>query len=576
MLEPGEDVFTYVVGTEVTVRAHPDSGYIFTHWSGSAVDAQGIVDPCAANTSLIVDAHYTLVAHFMQTRIFVDDDAQGNNDGSTWEDAYTSLQDALAHAKARNEVCVAQGRYTPDQGQLHSRGDYTVSFTIPSGVLLKGGFAGVGHPQPDQRDIELYETILSGDLNSDDDPVRDVHDLYDEFLRLDNSFHIVTAQDADDTTLLEGFTITGGNSYDGAGIQLIRSHIVIRDCTLHRNRAGRLSGDGLDGWGQGAGISCLLGQPTLERCTFQTNWAGAWGAAFYSLKSHPILRDCLFETNHAGLQGGALCIQDGNAVVVDSIFQGNRSWDGGALALDEDSEGRVTHCRFLGNGSRGAGGTILLASRQSFITNCLFNGNLAGIAGGALAQSAGENKITSCTFGNNQSENRDGPTTLSLVESVTELTNCILWDDQSKGGIPLITLGGSKAKQGRLTVSYCVVKRGVAAITRGDANRLVWGTGNLDQSPGFLNPAGPDNIPGTLDDLLHLGANSPCIDAGNNTAVPLDSDDLNDNGITSERIPRDLDSQNRFVDDPAIVDTGVPDPPKTPAVIDIGAYERLP
>ena len=57
---------------------------------------------------------------------------------------------------------------------------------------------------------------------------------------------MVTAQDVDNTTLLEGLVIAGGNSHDGAGIQLIRSDIVVAQCTIQENRAGRLSGDGLE------------------------------------------------------------------------------------------------------------------------------------------------------------------------------------------------------------------------------------------------------------------------------------------------------------------------------------------
>jgi hypothetical protein len=54
----------------------------------------------------------------------------------------------------------------------------------------------------------------------------------------------------------------------------------------------------------------------------------------------------------------------------------------------------------------------------------------------------------------------------------------------------------------------------------------------------------------------HLATGSPCIDAGDNTAVPGD-------------ITTDLDGNPRFVDDPDTVDTGYGDPP----VVDMGAYE---
>jgi hypothetical protein len=57
----------------------------------------------------------------------------------------------------------------------------------------------------------------------------------------------------------------------------------------------------------------------------------------------------------------------------------------------------------------------------------------------------------------------------------------------------------------------------------------------------------------------HLSPGSPCIDAGDNTAVPA--------GITT-----DLGGNLRFIDDPFTPDTGLGPPP----VVDMGAYEYLP
>ena len=61
------------------------------------------------------------------------------------------------------------------------------------------------------------------------------------------------------------------------------------------------------------------------------------------------------------------------------------------------------------------------------------------------------------------------------------------------------------------------------------------------------------------------------IDAADNTAVPPDMTDLDDDGDTDERIPFDLDSNPRFVDDPEIPDTG--NPGEVNPIVDMGAYE---
>jgi hypothetical protein len=68
---------------------------------------------------------------------------------------------------------------------------------------------------------------------------------------------------------------------------------------------------------------------------------------------------------------------------------------------------------------------------------------------------------------------------------------------------------------------------------------------------------------------LRLRGDSPCIDAGSNGAVPLDSADLDDDGDTDERTPLDLAGGPRFIDDPATDDTDA----GTPPIVDIGAYE---
>ena len=106
--------------------------------------------------------------------IYVDADATGANDGSSWENAYNHLQDALADANSSAkpvQIRVAQGIYKPDQGVGITPGDREATFQLISGVAIRGGYAGFGEPDPNTRDIECYPTILSGDLIRHDETV---------------------------------------------------------------------------------------------------------------------------------------------------------------------------------------------------------------------------------------------------------------------------------------------------------------------------------------------------------------------------------------------------------------------
>jgi hypothetical protein len=83
--------------------------------------------------------------------------------------------------------------------------DRTATFQLKEGVAVFGGFAGTETAR-DQRDPAANVTILSGDLNGDDD---NSNVIYNEPTRADNSYHVVTG--ADNATL-DGFTITAGNA----------------------------------------------------------------------------------------------------------------------------------------------------------------------------------------------------------------------------------------------------------------------------------------------------------------------------------------------------------------------------
>ncbi len=408
--------------------------------------------------------------------VYVDRDASGANDGSSWEDACNSLQDALAAAAAGDKIRVAQGVYRPDQGAGVAPGDRNATFQLVDGVVLKGGYAGFGEPDPDARDTRLFETILSGDLAGNDGEAPGS--------TLDNCYHVVTGapqpEIADRTTeVLEGFTITAGSA----------------------------RGFGADS--RGGGMYCNS-DATVIACKFVANTAIYGGAVHcgpsWCCYTNPRFVECSFLFNMAG-DGGAICIGDSGPELVKCVISANEAFNrGGGVMFDGDNR------------------TVMI--------NCLLNANWAGTDGAGIYDNADTQlTMTNCTLVSNWARGMGGGI---YTFGSPRLTNCIIWDSRD-------IWGGGQASQIYATSWEPVVNCSCIEGWTGDYG----GVGNTGADPRFVDADGADNQSGTEDDNLGLQPDSPCIDAGDNTAVP-----------------------------PSLVTDIAGKPRLANHIVDIGAYER--
>jgi hypothetical protein len=289
--------------------------------------------------------------------IYVDDDATGANDGSSWADAYNYLQDALSAAASGDEIWVAQGIYKPDQhvvmnltfgSQMVESPSQAATFRLKNGIALKGGYAGFGEPDPNVRDIDGHETILSGDLNGDDLHVANPEDLLDEPTRAENCYHVVTSSDTDKTAVLDGFTITAGNDNRyiyrrrrpkspigrGGGMFNQDGTPTVTNCTFSENSANN----------GGGGVWNPNGIKTFMNCTFRRNSAGMKGGGTYSYNTNLILSNCSFNDNSAGTDGGGMYNSRTNTTMSNCIFSGNSAGaDGGGMCNEENSSAKLNN-----------------------------------------------------------------------------------------------------------------------------------------------------------------------------------------------------------------------------------------
>lgn len=142
--------------------------------------------------------------------VYVDKDATGNNDGSSWANAFTNLQDAIDEITIINqEIWVADGTYLPTHNINLSNTDREKTFYIKKHVKIYGGFDGTETQRKD-RDPKTNVVVLSGDLNQNDSTS---NLTTNEASRSENSYHVVTLKGKIDTrVILDGLTISGGNA----------------------------------------------------------------------------------------------------------------------------------------------------------------------------------------------------------------------------------------------------------------------------------------------------------------------------------------------------------------------------
>jgi predicted outer membrane repeat protein len=478
--------------------------------------------------------------------------AEGSGDGSSWANAYTNLQDALASPE--DEIWVATGIYRP----APPGGDRNATFQLRSGSALYGGFAG-GETNRAQRDSTSNLTILSGDLLGNDGA--------NWTNGSDNSYHVVTATNVDATAVLDGFTITGGNNADfGAGLRLENAAPRLANCVIATNLAGI-----------GGGLSALDSAPLITNCTFQGNlaWSGR-GGAIYTQTTTPltiVIRDCQFIGNQAWVNAGpgdAGAVWSGFDCTLDlsnSLFEknearwrfayGNMAANGGALVVF-GAGSRIDRCVFRQNRAH-IGGALWIA-RDTIVANCLFVGNDAyrvssgefdyGGYAGAIYAANGTNLITGCTLHANKARSTGG-VWVGLGE--TTIANSILWSNTATEEDAKPT---DAQFNGSPKLRHSCVRNLLDPIPGEDPPDPAKYPGCITNAPLFVNEPGPDNIAGNADDDLHLLPNSPCLDAG-------------DNNYIQGWAQLDLARNNRRYDVIAVVDTGSGFAPIT----DMGAYE---
>lgn len=220
---------------------------------------------------------YTVPPALNLTKMFVDENATGVSDGSSWADAYTNLPSALDNLGASTtEVWIAKGTYTP---HATSRGE---SFTFNQNDLqLYGGFDGTETTLSD-RDLSLIhttnETILSGDLLNDDD----VNISYNNATRDDNSLRVV--QINANNIVLDGVTIANGYADASSGDGRFGAGLDTDDSVTNFTIKNSVIKNNVAWWAAGLMLASNMSSATMtiDACVFENNLS-SHSTTFYAL-----------------------------------------------------------------------------------------------------------------------------------------------------------------------------------------------------------------------------------------------------------------------------------------------------
>ncbi|PSO44830.1 hypothetical protein BRC21_00880, partial [Candidatus Saccharibacteria bacterium SW_7_54_9] len=379
-----------------------------------------------------------------QTVVYVDVDATGDDDGSSWDDAFVNLQDAREYAISEDigEIWVAEGSYYPDQGS-----------SVTS--------------------AESNETILSGDIGNPG-------------FADDNSYHVVTGSNVDTTAVLDGVTVTKGNANGngterhGAGMYVDGGSPTVWNVDFVDNTAQRYGGGmyNIDG-----------SEPIVQEGAFRDNTAN-YGGGMYNDGSSPAVKKITFENNSVNEGGGGMYNFNGSNPSIDqSRFIGNTANDwGGGMDNYQGSAPAINRCYFAGNEAGNGGGAVNNNSNATVITNTVFSGNSAN-QGGAIR--GGLETIVNSTFSGNTANGTGGAIYLG-DDPDPVMYNAVLSGNSASTGDEI---GGDL--DGGPFMAYSLVQGGVPDGIQDGGN-------NVAGNPNFVDNDGQDGEGGTGDDDLRL------------------------------------------------------------------------
>ncbi len=463
-------------------------------------------------------------------RLYVCQDATGNGDGSSWENAFKAIREALFLIDLTGEIWIANGSYNE-------------KIVMCDPISLYGGFNGT-ETSVEERNLDLQNSIIRASVILSSDCLLDG----------------LTIAESQGIRIREGKPrihncVVSNNTSNG--IRIYNATPVIQNCDITENNGTAI-------WVRGAGefIGC-----TIARNTLPSGFSGS--SALYIYGSPRFVR-CIIMDNHShhSLDGAIRC-DSGEPHFEQCVFSNNTSFydgdmgvSGGAGAgLFYDSRPTFVHCVIRDNvleiqgnmsvNSSISGGITLMddiyspspeISTSAVLKNCLFLNNQCvhhgvsedSLAAGAISANHTTIDLWNCIIAGNscsmqEAENTSaGAGAIASSESEFNLYNCTITENRcedhaemgaaSAGGLIMTTSSFTVDSSILWNPGEEIIATGGWIVQYSCIEGSYDGPGNIESTPLFVQPWSVEGFD------FHLSLDSPCVDAGNPDALYNDAE----------------------------------------------------
>ncbi len=427
---------------------------------------------------------------------------------SDWPD----IQDALSSTPAGTTICVAAGSYFEN-------------LDFGSGDRHLAGLAGPRRTHIDAQGVGEVVSIAGGQTAA---------------------------------TVLEGFTITRGHDFDGAGVDVYGASPTLRNLIVTDNVSTSTGAIAIEG----------PGSPTLSNISITDN-SGSTGAGLTAIGATLTLVDIEIRENSSNTYGGGMVLDSCNAQLTRVQVTTNQAVSTGGGALFNESTVVATDLELSHNVTAADGGGLQMSDSSLTVSGLSLVGNAAAMMGGGASLFTSDLVAERSVVAQNSAEDAGG---LGLIMAHAEMTNGFIVGNSATLDVGGVVIWGASPVFDNVTITGNDAGRAVGGVYVGNSTYpnpvivsapqfdnviISHNTGNLeggltldtgtptltycdvwgntpDDYAGMADPSGTDgnvSIDPVFIDVsgpevaywdLHLASSSPLIDAGDPTVFDPD------------------------------------------------------